>query len=180
MSDTPFTHPPYSQKRMTKSIERSTSWLLNLLQARGPAIASSIFVQMAGGVSIAARKAFAEGLVEPLSGPESNAAPHLNTLDDGVAGYTFDLVPLHLALAATEESSPVTLKPTTPSSFPEKLFFNRYRAPVSSIVPLLQTSLGSVPVTKPRQMNSVTSPHDILRLIQDVGKCHPGYPGWRC
>ena len=32
LSDTPFTGRPYSQKRLAKSIERSSAWLSNLLQ----------------------------------------------------------------------------------------------------------------------------------------------------
>ncbi|KAH9483434.1 hypothetical protein JR316_0002902 [Psilocybe cubensis] len=126
LSDTPYTDPPYSQKRLTKSIERSTAWLAGMLRTapallppteigkRGkgkqvsltstssdpPPPLPPVLVHLAGGTSPAARKAFAASLSEPLYGPEADALAPLRTLDEGVSGYVVDLVPLKLELAA--------------------------------------------------------------------------------
>ncbi|EIW77271.1 hypothetical protein CONPUDRAFT_168246 [Coniophora puteana RWD-64-598 SS2] len=106
LSDTPFTPPPYSQKRLTKSIERSAEWLADLLRpgstATQPQDSQSthplnVFVNMAGGHAIAAREAFAHGLVERLYGKDAEVVKPLKRLDDGVCGYAFDLAPLRHA-----------------------------------------------------------------------------------
>jgi hypothetical protein len=71
LSDIPFTDPPYSQKRLTKSIDRSGKWLADILRISGDASLPqpnrpSVLVHMAGGVSIAARRAFADSLLDTL------------------------------------------------------------------------------------------------------------------
>ena len=74
--DTPFTNPPYSQNRLTKSIGRSSAWLSNLLQPNpGCDSPMNIIVHMAGGTSciLPARKAFAENLMEKLHEREADA-----------------------------------------------------------------------------------------------------------
>ncbi|KAF8162653.1 tRNA-guanine(15) transglycosylase-like protein, partial [Crassisporium funariophilum] len=162
LSDTPFTDPPYSQKRLTKSIERSSAWLSNLLRPvpeRDSPL--NVLVHMSGGTSVPARKAFAESLTERLFGPDLEAIKPLQTLDEGVAGYTFDLVPLRQSLEAQEKknahaSSPTDLNPVIPSH-------------TEQIIPLLKSSLEHLPETKLRLVNSTESPHEILRLISTVG-----------
>ncbi|KAG6379614.1 hypothetical protein JVT61DRAFT_10123 [Boletus reticuloceps] len=107
LTDTPFTPPPYSQKRVTKSIERSTAWVADILQPMpGDAGASephtprlsrhplNVLVHMAGGTSLPAREAFAHGLRDRLHGPEADAVKPLRCLDDGITGYVFDLAVL--------------------------------------------------------------------------------------
>jgi hypothetical protein len=106
LSDTPFTDPPYSQKRLTKSIERSAAWLANLLQqpvsSSTPSITSTvdaksnvhvdndyrpnILLHLAGSTSIQARRAFSDNLIETLQGKEADAISPLRCLDDGVHG----------------------------------------------------------------------------------------------
>jgi hypothetical protein len=170
LSDSPFTKPPYSQKRLTKSIDRSIAWLADILRpAEGVCTSSpsylenmpspNVLVHMAGGASPAARAAFANGLTEVLHGKEAENVKPLKCLDDGVVGYVFDLVPLRLSLAAEENIKN--------SSLPE------IQIPITchptDILPLLEASLTSLPPQKLRVINSAISPHEILRLILHIG-----------
>ena len=153
LSDTPFTDPPYSQKRLTKSIERSSKWLSSLLHPdseRGSSL--NIIVHMAGGTSIPARKAFAENLLEKLHGPEAEAIKPLEKLDDGVVGYSFDLIPLRQSLDAQHQKA----NESTPSH-------------TDLLIPLLESSLSILPKTKLRLVNSTKSPHEILTLVSTIG-----------
>ncbi|TFY51732.1 hypothetical protein EVJ58_g10411 [Rhodofomes roseus] len=190
LSDTPFTSAPHSNKRTHKSLERSTAWLANLLHsvaARRREVGSdgepltgslsNVLVHMAGGAVVQARKAFAEGLMEDLEEFKAvNPSPY-RRLDDGVAGYVFDLVPLRAALSARSKAADEdlgddadTLKPRgaintlTPTS----------RADTSAVDPaalseVLRASLQPLPTHKPRLVNSARSPHEMLRLVRDVG-----------
>ncbi|KAF8901429.1 tRNA-guanine(15) transglycosylase-like protein [Mucidula mucida] len=142
MTDIPFTPPPYSQKRITKSIERSCAWLVNLLRPIDGRHPLNVFVHMAGGTVIPARKAFADTLMEPLYAKDAEMVKPLSRLDEAIAGYSFDMVPLRLSL---------------PVPSPQEL------------TALFQTSLSPLSVDKPRLINSVSSPHEILALIRDVG-----------
>lgn len=170
MSDTPFTTPSHSQKRLTKSIERSAAWLLDFLRPLDPSGAGGfpyhVLAHMAGGTSIPARKAFAESLTETLHGVEGDAIAPLQCLDDGLAGYVFDLNPLHMFLdkegEAPKDNPQADAKDETP---------NVARAPTRSnkITSLLQASLSVLPNEKLRLANSAQSPHEMLRLIRDVG-----------
>ncbi|KAI6021885.1 hypothetical protein BKA83DRAFT_12347 [Pisolithus microcarpus] len=109
LSDTPFTPPPYSQKRVTKSIERSISWLADMLRPLKRSVLPcsppstlgrlsqhplNVFVSMAGGTSIPAREAFAYSLSEELYGPDLEAVKPIKRLDDGVVGYSFHVATL--------------------------------------------------------------------------------------
>lgn len=153
LSDTPFTVPPYSQKRLTKSIERSSAWLSNLLQANPERDCPlNIIIQMAGGTSIPARKAFAENLLEKLQGRDAEAIKPLEKFDDGVVGYSFDLVPLRQSIDAQHQQA----NDSTPSH-------------TDHHIPLLQSSLSVLPITKLRLINSTKSPHEILQLISSIG-----------
>ncbi|KAI0252832.1 tRNA-guanine(15) transglycosylase-like protein [Lactifluus subvellereus] len=179
LSDIPFTPGSHSQKRITKSIERSASWLANILRplpsrhvaadAGGGGPASrllNVFVHMAGGTTPVARQAFAQSLLEPLFDKEAEAIEPLNNLDEGVAGYTFDLAPLHKSLspcpphAASKngvvEATDLFSAPPAPSA-------------TAQIISLIRASLGPLPTTKPRIVHSAGSPHEILALIRDVG-----------
>ena len=104
---------------------------------------------MAGGTSIPARKAFADNLLEKLHGPEAEALKPLEKLDDGVIGYSFDLVPLRQSLDAKANDS-------TPSH-------------TDILIPLLESSLGNLPETKLRLINSTKSPHEVLKLLSTIG-----------
>ncbi|KAF9069753.1 tRNA-guanine(15) transglycosylase-like protein [Rhodocollybia butyracea] len=150
LSDTPFTPAPYSQKRLTKSIERSALWLADMLQypETGPITRpGNIFVQMAGGASAPARSAFAESLVEGLQGKEAEAMRPLKCLDEGVAGYVVEMVPLRLSIQGFHDPSP---NPATVTS-------------------LIQASLSSLSLSKPRLVTCTRGPHEIIRLVCDVG-----------
>ena len=103
---------------------------------------------MAGGTSIPARKAFAENLLEILHGPEAEAIKPFEKLDDGVVGYSFDLVPLRQSLNAQHQD-------LTPS--------------YTDLIPLLESSLTILPISKIRLINSTKSPHEILKLISTIG-----------
>ncbi|KAK7473254.1 hypothetical protein VKT23_001353 [Stygiomarasmius scandens] len=109
-----------SQKRGIKSVERTLAWLGTLLNDQS----STTFVSLVGGASLPARSAFANGLVETLYGPEAEQVSPLKTLDEGVSGYVLELVPMALEAKATP----------APDSF----------------ISLIQSSLGPLPMNKPR------------------------------
>lgn len=149
LSDVPSTGPPYSQKRIAKSIERSATWLAHFLTPTD-AYLPHVLVHMSGGTSIPARRAFADSLLEKLEEKEAEAIKPHKCLDDGVAGYVFELA--FLIQSLTVETEPSDQKPET-----------------SRLVPLIQASLSSLPSDKLRFVNSARSPHEILRLIRHVG-----------
>ncbi|KAG2064466.1 hypothetical protein BDR04DRAFT_1061765, partial [Suillus decipiens] len=200
LSDTPFTTPPHSQKRMTKSIERSAAWLADLLRPVENMVDDSpaesipnVFVHMAGGTSTSARRAFSYSLTETLHGLEANAVKPLLCLDEGVAGYAFDLATFHVRPAppstlnggggieiaenslVLQNSESLAQTPTpdtagTPTSLSSDMI-----GPLSSLSlaptldELLRASLDPLPIAKPRLVTDVRSPHEILRLIRDIG-----------
>ncbi|KAI9438255.1 tRNA-guanine(15) transglycosylase-like protein [Lactarius indigo] len=178
LSDIPFTPGSHSQRRITKSLERSASWLANILrpipgQPVSAAAAGNhllnVLVHMAGGTSPAARQAFSQSLLEPLFDKEAEAIKPLNRLDEGVAGYTFDLAPLHKSLSS---SGPSPRGTRIKNPFMEAAdLFSTPPTPFATaqIVSLIRTSLGPLPATKPRIVHSAGSPHEILVLIRDVG-----------
>lgn len=173
LSDTPYTKPPHSQKRLTKSLERSTSWLSNILRPikseDGLHLDSyrlNVFVLMAGGASLTARSAFSDSLMETLHGNEAETIKPFKCLDDGVAGYTFDLVPLRLSLGAETDSVGISL--------PDVLDIATLTAVQASVhtskfIPLIKASLAPLSTSKLRIVNSTISPHEVLRLIRSVG-----------
>ncbi|KAH9064592.1 tRNA-guanine(15) transglycosylase-like protein [Lactarius vividus] len=177
LSDIPLTPGSHSQRRITKSLERSASWLANVLRPLPSQHVSAgadlhllnVLVHMAGGTSPAARQAFSQSLLEPLFDKEAEAIKPLNTLDEGVAGYTFDLAPLHKSLFP---SDPPPRGAATKNPFMEAAdLFSTRPTPFATaqIISLIRTSLGPLPATKPRIVHSAGSPHEILVLIRDVG-----------
>ena len=97
LPDIPYTPAPYSQKRLTKSNERSVRWLTDFVKQRrddGPAPQSAIFVHLLGGGIVAAREAFSQSLLEPLDGRDATALPDLSDIDEIISGYVLDLVPI--------------------------------------------------------------------------------------
>ncbi|KAI6142856.1 hypothetical protein BKA82DRAFT_530571 [Pisolithus tinctorius] len=208
LSDTPFTAPPHSQKRVTKSIERSIAWLVDILRSLEYPVRPcslpisgqpsqhplNVFVNMAGGTSIPAREAFAHSLSEELYGPDLEAVKPIKRLDDGVVGYSFDLatlrgsIPKPLCLLrrtqvnnVLQQESPNMLQdavklieiPTpengdihTPPPLPSRIAESAVLPDAAS---LLQASLKQLPDGKPRLVTGVRSPHEMLRLIRDVG-----------
>ena len=180
LSDIPLASGSYSQKRITKSIERSASWLANILRPLpglhvppGAAVAHlpNVLVHMAGGTTPAARQAFSRSLLEPLFDKEAEAIKPLNNLDQGVAGYTFDLAPLHKSLSSPPSFS--SSHATTKNGAFEATIdlFSTPPAPsvIEQVVSLIRASLEPLPATKPRFVHSAGSPHEILALIRDVG-----------
>ncbi|QRV98557.1 queuine tRNA-ribosyltransferase [Ceratobasidium sp. AG-Ba] len=86
-ADTPFTPPPYSQKRIEKSISRSLTWLIQLANGLAP---RPIFAPLMGGTNPNARAAFARGLTESLDlsdwqklNPGRSASERKQGNDDG-------------------------------------------------------------------------------------------------
>ena len=110
---------------------------------------------MAGGSEIRARTAFAESLVERLYGKDQELVNPLQTLDEGISGYVFDLVPLQQSLAFAKQ-------PLMEDEVDEI-------TPSNHLGSLLKASLAPLPLNRPRIAHSSPSPHDILRLIRDVG-----------
>jgi queuine/archaeosine tRNA-ribosyltransferase len=148
MTDTPFTNAALSQKRVTKSIARSTSWLSDMIRAnlKNSASPAHILVQMAGGSNAAARTAFAEGLQEILNGPEADAVRPLRRLDEGVSGYVFELAPLRQDAILSHKEAAQGFLPS-----------------------MLRASLEAVSEVKPRIVHSSSSPHEMLDLIRTIG-----------
>ena len=179
LSDIPFTPGPHSQKRMTKSIERSASWLSNILRplpdrhvssAAGASHPLNVLVHMAGGVTSAARQSFSRSLLEPLFDKEAEAIKPLENLDQGVAGYTFDLAPLHKSLSPSNGPDTDTTTKNRLVAGPIDLFSTPPGPSViAQIVSLIRTSLEPLSPTKPRVVHSAGSPHEILALIRDIG-----------
>lgn len=204
LSDTPFTAAPHSQKRMTKSIERSAAWLADLLRpventmddssTESTSTALNVFVHMAGGTSTSARRAFSHSLMETLHGLEADAVKPLLCLDEGVAGYAFDLAALHVRPAPSsthndkvgcieiaesslilQNSESLAQAPTPNAAHTPTSLSSSMIEPLSllSLAPtldeLLRASLDPLPIAKPRLVTDVRSPHEILRLIRDVG-----------
>jgi Queuine tRNA-ribosyltransferase len=185
MSDVPFNSPPHSQKRISKSIERSAQWLMSIFAPpNAPSIAEfqdhptaafaseslsldiprlNVFVHMVGGIMPAARSAFAAALLEPLESKEKQLV-QLATLDEGVSGYVFDLVPIRVALVAERAG---TTASTHHSHHASPLEVNG--TVTESLAPLIRASLEDLPVTKLRLVNTAFSPHEMLRLIRDAG-----------
>ncbi len=120
---------------------------------------------MIGGTEERARVSFAEALVETLYGKDQEQVHPLRNLDEGVTGYVFELLPLLRGIRAdlenqnhrSHERGPDTS--STSSSVKEG----------EELVRLIKASLSSLPKTKLRIAHSSSSPHQILRLIRDVG-----------
>ncbi|OSD02794.1 tRNA-guanine transglycosylase [Trametes coccinea BRFM310] len=177
LSDTPFTPPPHSQKRLTKSIERTIAWLSSILKIPAsstmPDNSTSprprhVLLHLAGGTNLQARAEFADRLTDPVDYRDAAELEPLNTLDQGVAGYVFDLLPLRAALAA-EAGNPLEEGDLAHGLLRAS---DRHRSsPESSsrLAELLQSSLEVLPEEKPRVLNSPVSPHEVLRLVRDVG-----------
>lgn len=210
LTDTPFTPPPFSQKRITRSIERSATWLADILrplpddsdvgssEPHAPRLSLhplNVFVHMAGGTSLPAREAFAYGLRETLHGPETDTVKPLRCLDDGITGYAFDLAVVrgirpspntsqHQPLLDSflqlecpdmlQHPEPIMEVPTPSVSGEVRLTASSVSsmtepAVLPDILSLLKASLGELSEQKPRLVTGVRSPHEMLRLIRDVG-----------
>ncbi|EJD01988.1 uncharacterized protein FOMMEDRAFT_141186 [Fomitiporia mediterranea MF3/22] len=178
LSDIPFTPPPFSQRRITKSLERSTSWLASLLYPTPGVMAnrqhpSNIFVHMVGDVNDSARRAFASSLKETLYGKEAEQIKTFKCLDDAVLGYVFDLVPLRTSLLASgkpavDEDRPVPILIRQTNDF-KPLTEPRSEEIVPRVEDLLHSSLDPLSPEKPRLVTGTSSPHEVLYLIRDVG-----------
>ncbi|KAI0781210.1 tRNA-guanine(15) transglycosylase-like protein [Trametes elegans] len=174
LSDTPFTFPPHSQKRLAKSIERSIAWLAHILKSPlgSEGVDGSrprrLLVHLAGGANLDARSEFAERLTDPVEHRDAAELAPFNTLDEGVAGYVFDLLPLRTALSSAihpmmdegDLAGGLVRISDRHSSSPEIS---------ANLAKLMRSSLAVLPQDKPRIVNSPASPHEILRLVRDIG-----------
>jgi hypothetical protein len=106
-----------------------------------------------GGSVLAARDAFAETLLEPLTGRDSSLLPTLDSIDGAVSGYVLDLVPIRLSSSASLD------EPAHP----------RAPLPDETMTPLIRASLRYLPEQKPRLVTGASTPHEILRLIRSSG-----------
>ncbi len=178
LPDIPFTPPPYSQKRVIKSIERTHRWLTDALISQRAAKEDSdeaprnpaIFGHLLGGSTPQARSAFSEGLLEPFDGKQVTLLPHLSNLDEALDGYVLDIVPIRLALGEFAKGQGALAQLDSESSDDA----SDTRIPIN--VPnrahhasLLQSSLDALPSSKPRIMTGLTSPHDILHHVVHTG-----------
>ncbi|CAE7139523.1 unnamed protein product [Rhizoctonia solani] len=127
--DTPFTPPPYSQKRIEKSISRTSTWLTQLSTGLAPRL---IFAPLMGGTNTNARASFSRSLMESLDPSDwqklnpgrnigerargndegsivgsiavtetsASAGPPIERLDETLAGYVFEIAPIQAELRA--------------------------------------------------------------------------------
>lgn len=163
LADIPYSQAPQSQKRLQKSLERSTAWLSHLLSTvsqpssvspQSPSAKPAVLVSLVGGTDERARTTFSENLVEMLHGKEQEQISPLQTLDDGVAGYQFELLPIRQTLQAERISAASQDDPPDQSE---------------ELTSLMRSSLAPLPSGKPRIAYGARSPHEILRFICDVG-----------
>ncbi|KLO13384.1 hypothetical protein SCHPADRAFT_828081 [Schizopora paradoxa] len=169
-ADTPYTAPPFSQRRIHKNVERSAAWLAEVLKSISSSKASAekipILLPLAGLTVPKARGAFSYLIREALTGREAVELIPLGfkCLDDGVWGYLMELGPLRPSYLPLPIVAPTPLadeiKPTS---------YENEEEIVSGIVDLLQNSLKTLPVSKPRIAITTQSPHEVLRLVSEVG-----------
>ncbi|CAE6464749.1 unnamed protein product [Rhizoctonia solani] len=145
--DTPFTPPPYSQKRIEKSIARTLAWLTHLTIGLVP---RPIFAPLMGGTNANARIAFARGLVESLDpsdwqklNPGRNiserargndegsivgsitvtettaaSSPPIERLDETLTGYVLEIAPIQSELRAQLGKQNGVVPPPLPTTAP--------------------------------------------------------------
>ncbi|KAH8828050.1 tRNA-guanine transglycosylase [Flagelloscypha sp. PMI_526] len=151
LSDTPF---PVStaQKRITKSIERTSNWLVDLVRPHPKTgMRLQVLCPLQGLRSSQARRAFSKQLVEQVyEKHELEAlAPH-ETLDACLFGYILECAPLRPTIDIADLLQ-ASLTPL-PS---EKL----------RLATLTSNPSPQIADSKP----SETSPHEILTLVDQVG-----------
>lgn len=122
---------------------------------------------MAGDTSEAARRVFADSLVETLHGKEADTVKPFKCLDEGVAGYVFDLLPLRKSLLAADLSIQADSNDKTDFSL-ELSTSPRSSTVLRPLADLLRASLASLSPSKPRIVTGTQSPHEVLRLIQEL------------
>lgn len=148
---------------MGKSLDRGREWLIELLKSLKDASSTpegwrpAVFLHLPGLATPMARQHFSrQTLIEKLFPPESTSLSPIKTLDDGVDGYSMDLVPIQLALDAIREKNASTASDGRTNDLP-------------TIPSLLETSLSPLPSTKPRVITGIESPHQLLCLISSIG-----------
>lgn len=158
LSDILFVPQPPSERRVIKSLERSLRWLAQLLRtsAKPDTKLPNIIVHMVGGIDDVARDDFATGLMEALQGADARELKPLGleTLEEGVSGFSFDLVPLKKELLLTGADKDTTTQ---------------------ALTDLVQISLKALPQGKPRLLTGANSPHEILSFVRigiDVFDAH--------
>ncbi|PVG01552.1 hypothetical protein CPB86DRAFT_727241 [Serendipita vermifera] len=165
-----------SQKRTTKSLERSTLWLQTLmgeLKEEGGKVENKkvegeeaiaqrppIIVPLLGGCDARARNEYSLALIEKLDRADSSRAGGLRKLDDGIMGYAVDLVDLPTNCYSS---------PPSESSSPANQSDSEDENNQDAMTELLQTSLKPLSASKPRIAHSAPSPHAILRIILESG-----------
>ncbi|KZO99259.1 tRNA-guanine transglycosylase [Calocera viscosa TUFC12733] len=164
LSDIPFTSPPYSQKRVTKSMDRSIRWLGDLLRGTlsskeiEGAPVKNVLVSLLGGTNHVARRIFSESLLGPLEeGRVLSSTRHekLAPLDDRISGYVLEMASLRMELAVDHFLTPASM--------------THAREQVHKISTLLQASLSPLPMDKLRAVHSAMSPQEMLHLIASCG-----------
>ncbi|EUC63659.1 queuine tRNA-ribosyltransferase [Rhizoctonia solani AG-3 Rhs1AP] len=180
--DTPFTPPPYSQKRIEKSITRTLTWLTQLSTGLAP---RPIFVPLMGGTNINARAAFSRGSIM-VTGTTTSTGPLVERLDETLAGYVLEIAPIQAELRAQLGKQngvvPPPLPTTTPSARAHAFATNVLAAPdplesdilnyaedIDTRLPeLVRSSLDPLSLQKPRLALglALASPHVMLGLVE--------------
>ncbi len=150
MSDVPITSTVPSERRGIKSIQKSLHWLSQLLRIPLTTL-PNVFVQLAGGWNEIARDDFATGLLEALEGADARELGPLglSSLDEGVCGYSVDLMPLRKHAPAE------LLEPSAEST--------------DALTILTRLSLRPLPEGKLRLITGCNGPHDVLAFVAGCG-----------
>ncbi|QRV84500.1 hypothetical protein RhiJN_12516 [Ceratobasidium sp. AG-Ba] len=130
-ADTPFTPPPYSQKRIEKSISRSLTWLIQLANAFARGLTESLdlsdWQKLNPGRSASERKQGNDdgALVgAKLSATDPNlpsitaSGRVIERLDETIAGYVLELAPIQSELRAQLGKQTGTSPPPLPTTAP--------------------------------------------------------------
>lgn len=155
-----------SQKRVTKSLERSVGWIQQLLAglkdqksspsedekeaSRSDTSLPPIIAPLVGGSDSRAREEFSRSLAEKQDSVDTQRSGGFTRLDDGIFGYSVELVDL-----------PTNLLLNGPSE--------QEHDDQEEFAELLNASLTPLSPSKIRIAHTAPSPHAILQLILTSG-----------
>ncbi|QRW13122.1 queuine tRNA-ribosyltransferase [Ceratobasidium sp. AG-Ba] len=131
-ADTPFTPPPYSQKRIEKSISRSLTWLIQLANGLTP---RPIFAPLMGeptqthaqhspedsqnhSISPIGKMGAKLSVTDPNLPSITASGRAIERLDETIAGYVLELAPIQSELRAQLGKQTGTAPPPLPTTAP--------------------------------------------------------------
>lgn len=124
---------------------------------------------MPGDTSKAARRAFSDTLLETLYAKDAEQVKPYKRLDDAVTGYTFDLVPLRASILSPSIANEEEQQPNRRTLDTRPFTQPNTDLVLPGFVELIRASLEPLPPEKSRIVTGASSPHEVLRLVSDVG-----------